>query len=568
MQEASLRHRPESEDCFVIDKNHLRLRFHTAKADVKKVIVHYLDSYYDLKTAQKQEMTKIGSGQVADYYMTTLELPLHRCQYTFEVVGQDGSHIIYGDRGIREYNDSNLYDYGQFFKVPYFHEIDMAKTPAWVKETVWYQIFPERFNNGDKNNDPVGTKPWNPADHPGREDYYGGDLQGVLDKLDYLQELGINGLYFCPIFKASSNHKYDTIDYLEIDPDFGDKKLFKKLVDEAHKRGMHVMLDAVFNHLGYQSKEWQDVVKHGRDSKYFDWFHINYLPVTPFKDPSKGEGMPPYDTFAFEPHMPKLNTANPEVQKYLLNIATYWAKEFHIDAWRLDVANEVDHHFWKKFHAALMAINPDFYIVGEVWHSSQPWLNGDEFTGVMNYPYTQQIEDHFLTGKISAEMLTQVLFDQLMLYRDCVNSGMLNMLDSHDTARLLTLADENQDKALNALAFELIQPGSPSIYYGTEMAMTGGNDPDCRKPMDWDKAGNVYWQKVHDLIEFRRKHAAVLSQSDIEFAVEDDLIEVKHGQLVAYFNTSEHEVKIDKQASVSNGYQNGILSPNGYILCE
>ena len=568
MQEASLRHRPESEDCFLIDKNHLRLRFHTAKDDVQKVIVHYLDRYYDLKTAQKQEMTKIGSGQVADYYMTTLELPLHRCQYTFEVVGQDDSHIIYGDRGIREYNDSNLYDYGQFFKVPYFHEIDMAKTPAWVKETVWYQIFPERFNNGDKNNDPVGTKPWNSADHPGREDYYGGDLQGVLDKLDYLQELGINGLYFCPIFKASSNHKYDTIDYLEIDPDFGDKKLFKKLVDEAHKRGMHVMLDAVFNHLGDQSKEWQDVVKHGRDSKYFDWFHINYLPVTPFKDPSKGEEMPPYDTFAFEPHMPKLNTANEEVQKYLLNIATYWAKEFHIDAWRLDVANEVDHHFWKKFHVKLMEINPNFYIVGEVWHSSQPWLNGDEFTGVMNYPYTQQIEDHFLTGKISAKMLTQVLFDQLMLYRDCVNSGMLNMLDSHDTARLLTLADENQDKALNALAFELMQPGSPSIYYGTEMAMTGGNDPDCRKPMDWTKTGNAYWQKVHALIVFRRKYASVLSQSDIKLAVEDDLIVVKHGRITAYFNTTNYEIKIDKKASVSNGYQNGVLSPNGYILCE
>lgn len=568
MQEASLRHRPESEDCFVIDKTHLRLRFHTAKDDVKKVIVHYLDSYYDLKTAQTKEMEKIGSGQVAEYYMTTLELPLHRCQYTFEVVGGDGSHLIYGDRGIREFNDSNLYDYGQFFKVPYFHEIDMAKTPAWVKETVWYQIFPERFNNGDKSNDPVGTKPWNPSDHPGREDYYGGDLQGVLDKLDYLQSLGINGLYFCPIFKASSNHKYDTIDYLEIDPDFGDKTLFKKLVDEAHKRGMHVMLDAVFNHLGDQSRQWQDVVQNGRNSKYFNWFHINRLPVMPFTDPTKGEQLPPYDTFAFEKHMPKLNTANEDVQKYLLNIATYWVKEFHIDAWRLDVANEVDHHFWKKFHVELMNINPEFYIVGEVWHSSQPWLNGDEFTGVMNYPYTQQIEDHFLTKKISAKMLTEVLFDQLMLYRDCVNSGMLNMLDSHDTARLLTLAGDNKDRALCALAFELVQPGSPSIYYGTEMAMTGGNDPDCRKPMDWTKEGDSYWQKVHDLIKFRRKHSTVLSRSDIKFAIKDELIVIKHGEITAYFNTSNHEVEITKKCSVSNGYQNGVLSPNGYILCE
>ncbi|MCD5489199.1 ATP-binding cassette domain-containing protein [Lactobacillus delbrueckii subsp. lactis] len=212
----------------------------------------------------------------------------------------------------------------------------MTKSPDWVKETVWYQIFPERFANGDKSNDPEGVKDWNPSNHPGREDYYGGDLQGVLDHLDYLQDLGINGLYFCPIFKASSNHKYDTIDYLEIDPDFGDKQLFARLVNEAHARGMKVMLDAVFNHMGDSSMQWQDVVKNGPNSRFANWFHINCFPVEPY-DPAD----PSYETFAFEKHMPKLNTANLEVVDYLLTIATYWVKEFDIDAWRLDVADEV-----------------------------------------------------------------------------------------------------------------------------------------------------------------------------------------------------------------------------------
>ncbi len=366
---------------------------------------------------------KIGVGQCEDHWGITLEAPYHRLKYTFEVIGSDGTSVVVGDRAISGDVDKAIMEDGSYFKVPYCHEIDMVKTPEWVKHTVWYQIFPERFANGDKSNDPQGVKAWNPEDHPGREDFYGGDLQGVLDHLDYLKKLGVNGLYFCPIFKASSNHKYDTIDYLQVDPAFGDKDLFAKVVNEAHARGMKVMLDAVFNHLGDQSMQWQDVVKNGPSSRFASWFHINEYPVEPYRDPLKGEGSPKFDTFAFEKHMPKLNTANPEVQDFLLEIATYWVKYFDIDAWRLDVANEVDHHFWKKFHKAVTDIKSDFYIVGEVWHSAQPWLNGDEFTGVMNYPYTLQIEDHFFKHKLSAQELTSRLTDQLMKYRDATNAA-------------------------------------------------------------------------------------------------------------------------------------------------
>ncbi|XP_012349699.1 uncharacterized protein LOC105737072, partial [Apis florea] len=291
---------------------------------------------------------------------------------------------------------------------------------------------------------------------------------------------------------ASSNHKYDTIDYLEIDPAFGDKQLFAELVEQAHKRGMRVMLDAVFNHLGSQSLQWQDVVKNA---------------------------MPNYDTFAFEPSMPKLNTANPAVQDFLLEIATYWVKYFGIDAWRLDVANEVDHHFWRRFHAALTAIKPDFYIVGEIWHSARPWLNGDEFTAVMNYPYTLQIEEHFFKKTKTAQALVAALTDQLMLYRDSTNQAMMNMLDSHDTARILTLAQGDQELALQALTFMFMQTGSPCIYYGTEMGMTGGNDPDCRKPMDWSKKNSAVWQQVQQLIAFRKKYADTLGQGEISLTV-------------------------------------------------
>ena len=238
MQLAALRHRTESEDCTVIDHSHVKIRLHTAKNDVKKVIVHYIDNYLPPADAATLEMKKAGSGQVNDYWTATLTAPYHRIKYTFEVIGNDGSHVIFGDRSIEKFSDEKLREDGLYFKVPYFHDIDRIKTPAWLKDIVWYQIFPERFANGDKSDDPVNVKPWNPEDHPGREDFYGGDLQGVLDHLDDLQKLGITGLYFCPIFKASSNHKYDTIDYLQVDPAFGDKDLFAKVVNEAHKRGM------------------------------------------------------------------------------------------------------------------------------------------------------------------------------------------------------------------------------------------------------------------------------------------------------------------------------------------
>lgn len=570
MQLAALRHRPESEDCFVISPHHVRIRFHSAKGDVQKIIVHYLDNYLPPQEAHTLKMRKIGVGQVDDHWQATLRAPYRRIKYTFEVIGTDGTHVIVGDRGLKPFSLAHLNEDSSYFKVPYLHKIDMDITPDWVKHTVWYQIFPERFANGDKSNDPANVKPWNPNDHPGRDDFYGGDLQGVLDHLDYLQKLGVNGLYFCPIFKASSNHKYDTIDYLQVDPEFGDKALFAKLVSEAHARGMRIMLDAVFNHLGDQSMQWQDVVKKGAKSRFANWFHIHHFPVTTYHNPSRGQGDPEYDTFAFERHMPKLKTSNPEVQNFLLEIATYWIKYFDIDAWRLDVANEVDHHFWRRFHDAVTALKPDFYVVGEIWHSAQPWLNGDEFTAVMNYPYTLQIEDHFFKHKITAKELTEHLTDQLMLYREPNNQAMMNMLDSHDTARILTLANGDQDLALQALTFMFMQTGSPCIYYGTEMGMSGGNDPDCRKPMDWSKEGSPVWQKVQRLVKFRLRYASTLGKGTIRLSVTSKgLIKVERQgkeQITAYFNTQQKAVNLDINSKFSQNYQPNRLLPEGFAV--
>lgn len=561
MEKAAILHRPDSEYAYLYEENNFHIRLRTKKGDVQTVNVIKGDPYLiteDKWYLDSEPMKLLTTTEQFDYWLIETNAAFKRLQYAFQLIGKDGEEVFYGDRGLFDFSEKVIAKAENYFRMPYFQEIDRFKAPKWVKETIWYQIFPERFANGDSSNDPEGTLSWKSKEHPGREDFFGGDLQGVIDHLDYLVDLGINGIYFCPIFKAHSNHKYDTIDYYEIDPDFGDKELFRRLVDEAHKRGIKIMLDAVFNHMGYESPQWQDVVKNQEKSPYASWFHIHSYPVA-FGTNGNEEGAKTvsYDTFAFTPRMPKLNTANPEVQDYLLDIATYWIKEFNIDAWRLDVANEVDHHFWKKFYQETVAIKEDFYILGEIWHSSQSWLTGDEFHAVMNYAYTETIENFFVEQSISATKMISGLNEQLMLYRQQTNEVMFNMLDSHDTARLLTIAEEDKAVAQMTLAFTFLQHGSPCIYYGTEVGMTGENDPDCRKPMIWEKElqDQEFLAFTKELIQLRKQYQEVLSSGTLEFIQADDekeFIGFKRENdkqvLTAYFNRGNQLQSYPKKA--------------------
>ncbi|WP_317911103.1 glycoside hydrolase family 13 protein [Enterococcus faecium] len=572
MDTAAIYHRPESEYAFLYTNTRFRIRLRTRKNDIKKVYVLCGDPYTITteKWYQKQRpMKKCLSTNDHDYWEIEVTSETRRLQYAFHVVGEDNTDCFYGDQGIFPYRENVITEPNFYFRIPYFHQIDRFTIPEWVKETVWYQIFPERFANGDKANDPEHTLPWGSKD-PDREDFFGGDLQGVRDHLDYLTDLGVNGIYFCPIFKATSNHKYDTIDYYEVDPAFGDKKLLKNLIDEAHKRGIRIMFDAVFNHMGVHSPQWQDVLKNGEKSIYKDWFHIRFFPVDSYQMtdlPETAENIP-YDTFAFTPFMPKLNTANPEVQKYLLDIATYWIKEFDIDGWRLDVANEVDHHFWKKFREAVTEIKPDIYILGEIWHSSQAWLQGDEFHAVMNYAFTDSIKDYFAKKKITASQMVSGMNHQQMLYRDQVNEGTFNLLDSHDTARILTLCQGNKELMKSVMAFMFLQKGSPCIYYGTEIGMTGEDDPDCRKCMIWEKEEQdlELFGFIKELVSLRKQLSKIISEGSTQWLIvydrEDKLYFTREleGQIIyVYFNQSKEPWVVEQENEV-------ILSQNCQLL--
>jgi len=376
----------------------------------------------------------------------------------------------------------------------------ISSRPSWVTQAVFYQIFTERFCNGDSTNDPVVTAAW--GARPEFNNFFGGDLKGILNNLPYLCDLGVNALYLTPIFKAQTNHKYDTSDYLEIDPAFGTLSLFKELVKKAHSGGIRIVLDAVFNHCGDGFWAFEDLQKKGSASHYRDWFFVRDFPIQ--KQPAT------YQTCGGADFLPKLNMANPEVQDYLLKVARYWLEETEIDGWRLDVPWKVPQDFWLEFRETVKSVNPDAYIVAEAWRDPVPWVWGDTSDAVMNYPLRDTIIDYCVLDHMDGEdfdYFAHRLFDQ---YGEAA-PYQLNLLDSHDTARILTTCKGDRQRMMLAVVTSFTLPGVPMIYYGDENGMEGENDPDCRRCMNWQQAE---WDQelrslYRRLINLRRDHVAL-----------------------------------------------------------
>ncbi|KZZ84596.1 glycoside hydrolase family 13 protein [Bacillus sp. SJS] len=551
MLKEAIYHRPKNEFAYIYDDKTLHIRMRTKKGDAEAVELIHGDPYdwEDGKwIASLSPMEKSGSDHLFDYWFIAVQPPYRRMRYGFELVS-GAEKLIYAEKGF--FDEAPLEDIANFFCFPYLHAADRFKAPDWVKDTVWYQIFPERFGNGNPNIDPEGALPWGSAD-PTPSNFFGGDFEGVIEHLDYLKDLGISGIYFTPIFRAFSNHKYDTIDYMEIDPQFGDKETFRRLVKEAHAKGIKVMLDAVFNHSGYFFGPFQDVIEKGEASQFKDWFHIYELPIK--------ENLPGYDTFAYEKSMPKLNTQHPDVKKYLLDVGQYWIKEFDIDGWRLDVANEVDHAFWRDFRTAVKEVKEDVYILGEIWHDSMPWLLGDQFDAVMNYPFTNGALNFFAKGKIRAEEFASVIVNGLHAYPKNINEVAFNLLGSHDTDRILTLAGDSKDRVKQLFAFQLSFGGSPCIYYGDEIGMAGGNDPGCRACMVWDEdeQDRELHRFVKKLLELRKTYPIFANEGEfkvLEANSEDNtLIYAKENDqqiLAAVVNQSEVPLAIPFPAELT-----------------
>lgn len=534
---------------YKMDELHIRLR--TAKDDCTKVSLMIAEKHrWSEKEAFK--MQKVASDHLFDYYQYCYSGKQSRLGYYFEI-SDDNDTIVYSESGFTStYDDQNAYFH--YFQFPYMNEVDVHITPSWVNETVFYQIFVDRFCNGGATNDKEELAPW--GEPPGPHSFYGGDLQGILNHLDYFVELGVNGLYLTPIFSSPSNHKYDTIDYKTIDPMFGDKNLLSKLVEEAHKKGIRIILDGVFNHCSWYFAPFQDVMLHGEKSKYKDWFYIDSFPITRYTESEVNDYSKPFDLsdlnysiFGTSPNMPKLNTENKELRNYLLEIVAYWMEETKIDGWRLDVSDEVSHDFWREFRKVVKAINSEALILGENWHNAYPWLHGDQFDGVMNYPFTKSAIQYFALREKEANDLAADLSHYLMWNSQQVTASMLNLLDSHDTVRFLTWCEGDEVRLKMALMLLFTYAGMPGIYYGTEIGMTGKGDPDCRRTFEWDRS---HWNKdlfvfTKKLIQLRRTKKS-LQYGNITIDAKDGVFyltrQYKDETIVTILNITQIEKKI------------------------
>ncbi|MBL4934460.1 alpha-glycosidase [Clostridium sp. YIM B02515] len=474
------------------DKDTLTVRIRTARNDVKVCKVYYKCRYDWTNPFEVQEMKLMSQSELFDYYEADIKVEKNRYRYFFELLDNEGNNIYFDDRGFRGEVEKPE---ATGFQFAYIGEADVYEEVKWLQEAVVYQVFPDRFYNGDKANDPENTEKW--GGEITQKSMFGGDLQGIIEKLDYLKELGITLLYLTPVFKSTSNHKYNTADYFDIDTQFGTIETAKELVVGCHERGIKIVFDAVFNHSGSDFFAFEDLLKNQENSKYKDWYFPYEYPVSLEKIN--------YYTFANgAAYMPKLNTANEEVKEYLLKVGEYWVKEIGIDGWRLDVCDEVDHQFWKAFRKRVKAVNKEAVIIGEIMHEASSFLRGDELDTIMNYPFKGAMVDFFAVRKINEVQFDNILTMNRTIYMDSVIKQMWNLFDSHDTKRFLTECDGDVEKMKLAIAFQFSYMGVPYIYYGDEVGMAGGDDPQCRGCMVWDKE-----KQNTELLELYKKLIAV-----------------------------------------------------------
>ena len=493
MRSVMMMHEPTREYAYPVARDRLVLRLKCLRDDAGSFFAYYCNRFHDAEFTRLQ-MDCTGRDGEYSYYSCEIATgeAVKYIRYYFERAGEEGS-VCFGVNGMESLRPSQCFEY------LYTNECDVFAVPEWAAGAVFYQVFPERFCNGDPTNDPDNTQPWGGS--PTRDNFFGGDLKGILSRLDYIAGLGADVIYLNPVFKSPSNHKYDTEDYYAIDPSFGTMEDMKELVQGCHSRGLRVVLDGVFNHCGYMFPPFQDVLKNGAMSAYADWFFIDSFPVR--TDPLN------YECVGYYKWMPKLRLKNRAVREYFINVGTWWIRETGVDGWRLDVADEVDFTFWQEFRRAVKSVREDAILIGETWKDGRNLLCGDQMDSVMNYLFRDAAVAFFAQNGISAEQFDNRIQRMLSLYPRMVYPVLYNLIGSHDTPRFLTLCGGDPDRMRLAVAFQMAFPGAPAVYYGDELAMAGENDPDCRHTMDWERGDRYMLAFYRQLISLRRENPAL-----------------------------------------------------------
>ena len=593
MNLGAIYHRTSDQYCYSLDTDSLVINLKTGY-DIDRVYIIHGDPYNagimggnEKWDGERSEICFKKNLKDHIWWTTTLFPQYKRCKYYFELHSGDEC-MYYFEDGF--YTQDEMNQDGKtlsYFIMPWMNPCDVFTTPSWVNDTVWYQIFPERFCNGDHSLDPENVLSWEYKE-TGYKDFYGGDIKGIRDKIPYLKSLGISGIYLNPVFESTSNHKYNTRDYKKVDSHFGTNEDLRALVDEAHAAGIRVMLDAVFNHTGADHPMWKDVLDKGQASRYADWYMVNKYPVETGRDTRDGR----FYSFAFAEYMPKLNTNNPEVVDYLLDIIKFWIETFDIDGLRFDVGNEVSHSFLRAVRYMTKRIKNDFYLLGEIWHDSINWLLGDEYDAVMNYPLASAISDFWIYKDRDKSTFEYDINRCFTMYYSQVNDVLFNLLDSHDTNRLLNKVGGDRDVFYQQLAILFTMPGSPCIYYGTEVMMDGGFDPDCRRCMPWDEIDSGHkddeLSTMKALINMRKENPACKSRN---FHFPNDIPNKRvisylklcdFGTIAVYLNCEDApvDIKLSKEAQVLfarkwnegkstvEGAARGVLDSKGVLIAK
>lgn len=540
MREELIRHLGRGRHAYILPTGEALITLEVAKNDAKRVYLVHYDKYL---LGRKEEFLEAyslmryeGNGRFVDYYQIKVKPLRGRLHYFFKIEFNSGEVKYFNASGLTE---EPMFDEFNIFAIPYLNLEDRIETPAWARDSVMYQIFPDTFNK------PGGFT--NSKEERADRRFSNGTLKGIKEKIPYLKELGIDVIYLTPIFKSNSNHRYDTVDYMEIDSRLGDKEDLRALVNELHKNNMKIVLDGVFNHTSSHFFAFEDIILNQEKSKYKDWYHIIKFPVV--RDSNNPLGLS-YESWSCCYDMPKLNTCNNEVIAYIFKVIEYWTKEFNIDGWRLDVANEVPIYFWRQFRELIKGINKDILLIGESWNDSSAYLDGTSFDSVMNYLFRTYVFRLMDGAKKSPkeEVLSFIesYSEHRMMYPRPHFEALINLISSHDVERLASIYSEKEIRVM--LLMLLTLSGLPCIYYGDELALKDDPIYNNRAPMPWDKLDCMLID-IKPLIALRHQHSA-LRAWDISFIAKDAGVleyvredkEEKIGVLIN-FNSEEYKLK-------------------------
>jgi len=486
-----------------------RIRVHSQK-NISKLWILLEDEDF-----RPIELRKYAETDRFIFWGTQIQFRSSVAKFSFAATTDDQLNIYLGTSGIANFispSEKWVYDTNTFHR----HTI-----PDWVYGGVMYQVFPERFANGDSSINPKNSVEWGST--PTRLDFQGGDLYGVIQNLDHIESLGVNILYLNPIFLSTSTHKYDSWDHFKVEPSLGGDDALRALIKESHNREIKIILDCSLNHVHPRHFGFQDLVKNGEKSKYKDWFTVFDYPVRfihrphlysntykvgwdgneeeykRYLDKTFEETMvpveirdddgpivePSFKAWWGVPDMPKVNFENKDARKWALDVTKHWIENFDIDGWRMDVAKELDFSFWKDFRDVAYGTKEDVLLISEIFGDTSQWLQGDRFDGTMNYSFRETMTDYFATKRINNKEFADSLANLYSMYSFEALSSCQNLLSSHDVKRFLNRSGNNEDGILGAIFLQTTFPGIAGIYYGDEIGLGGADDPFNREPFPW-----------------------------------------------------------------------------------